>query len=301
MSNPDQLNAKFVGPGLLPDSELRFEPGQGSLTRAIIDNSVCKAEVYLQGAHVTKWRPAGQTEVLWLSEQSWFEAGKPIRGGVPICFPWFGAHQSDASLPSHGTARLIEWHVTAADVLPDGAVQIVLAAEIDAFAVRYTIAFGASLAMSLQVMLPDTAQQPQSFEAALHTYFSVSDVRQVTIEGLESAAYIDKMDAARVKPAAGQPIRFEQETDRVYFDTDAVCVLRDPGHHRRITVSKSGSLSTIVWNPWTAKAARMPDFGDGEWPEMVCIESANVASNAVKLQPGQNHQMNVTIALETMT
>ena len=146
--------------------------------------------------------------------------------------------------------------------------------------------------------MPATAQQSQSFEEALHTYFSVRDVRQVTIEGLESADYIDKMDAARIKPAAGQPIRFAEETDRVYFDTDAVCVLRDPGHRRRITVSKSGSLSTIVWNPWTAKAARMPDFGDREWPGMVCIESANVASNAVELNPGQHHQMQLKISVD---
>ena len=143
--------------------------------------------------------------------------------------------------------------------------------------------------MCLTTRLPVEHRQAESFEDALHTYFSISDIRKVHITGLENCAYVDKMDGAAIKPAAKSAIEFTQETDRIYFDSIEPCVLHDTGWSRRIIVSKSGSRSTIVWNPWIDKAVRMPDFGDDEWPGMVCIETANVGANAIQLQPGEEH------------
>jgi glucose-6-phosphate 1-epimerase len=137
---------------------------------------------------------------------------------------------------------------------------------------------------------PD-ATEPEKFEAALHTYLQVSDIRGVWITGLENSGYLNKVPQPEWCAASGQPIEFTAETDRVYQGTADTVVLHDPGLQRRIEISKQGSLSTVVWNPWIDKSRRMPDFGDDEWTGMVCIETACVGEHSVVLQPGQSHRM----------
>jgi len=290
-ATPEALNDQFGIPG-----KLRFEAGGGGLTRAVVDTAQCTGHVYLHGAHVAAWRPADAEPVLWMSGRSHFEDGKPIRGGVPICFPWFGPKADDPDAASHGLARAKPWDFAAAVDTPDGPTMF-LATGIHAFAVRQTVTLGETLTMKLTVR--NTADEPASFEAALHTYLHVGDVHQVSIAGLEGADYLDKMADGERKNQGDQPIRFEAETDRVYLDTDADCVLNDPALGRSIRIAKTGSRSTVVWNPWTDKAARMADFGDDEWPGMCCIETANVADNAVTLGPDESHEMTVTVAVES--
>lgn len=268
---------------------LSFQSGQGELIKAVIDSPAASGEIYLHGAHVTAWQPTGHEPVLWMSRSSLFQSGKPIRGGVPICFPWFGPHVSDSSAPAHGLVRTVTWDVIAATETSDGGVSLSLQTRVDSLTAQFTVEFGSSLKMTLTTQLDSAAPANQRFEDALHTYFSVSDVSNISVTGLEQTRYIDKVDAALEKPAAGTPISFTGETDRVYLDTIADCQLCDPARRRTINVSKSGSRSTVVWNPWIAKSARMPDFGDHEWPEMVCIETANVGLFAVELAPGESH------------
>lgn len=274
---------------------LHFEAGQGGLTKAVVTTPVASGEIYLHGAHVTSWKPAGHEPVLWMSRSSLFQPGRPIRGGVPICFPWFGPHDSDPSAPAHGFARTALWEVNEARLTTEGGVLLSLRAGIEPFAVSFTVEFGSELRMTLTTALAPGVSTSHRFEDALHTYLSVSDVRNVSISGLEQTRYIDKVDGAQEKPAAGAAIQFSGETDRVYINTDSECLLEDQARQRTIAVSKSGSLSTVVWNPWIAKSARMPDFGDHEWPEMVCIETANVGINAIELAPNMSHSTNVVI------
>jgi glucose-6-phosphate 1-epimerase len=274
---------------------LHFEAGQGGLTRAAVATPVASGEIYLHGAHVTSWQPAGHEPVLWMSRSSLFQAGKPIRGGVPICFPWFGPHASDPSAPAHGFARTALWEVVEARPTAEGGISLTLRTLIDPFSVLFTVEFGSVLRMTLSTELATGISTSHRFEDALHTYFSVSDVRNISIAGLEQVRYIDKVDGAQEKPATGAAIEFTGETDRVYLKTDSECHLHDPGRNRTIVVSKSGSLSTVIWNPWVAKSARMPDFGDHEWPEMVCIETANVGIDAIELAPGTSHSTTVVI------
>lgn len=288
-SQIESLASRFEVPGL------RFEEGSGGLLRAVVHTPVAKGEIYLHGAHVASFQPAGQPPVIWMSAAANFESGKPIRGGVPICFPWFGPHPSDASAPMHGTARTKEWEMIAASRLADGGIGIAMQTTIDAMTLRFQVNFGLQLQMSLHTELPFSAESSVRLEEALHTYFHVGDIRSVSIDGLESVQYYDKMNQGTLTPASQQPIRFTCETDRVYFDTGDTCVLHDPALQRTITVRKTGSRSTVVWNPWIAKSAKLPDFGDQEWPTMVCIESANAANNAIELQPGQNHTLSVSI------
>lgn len=289
MSDAKKLHAQFAR-----DGALRFEAGPGGLTRATIDHAGTHGEIYLHGAHVTAWNPPGERPVIWMSGRSYFEPDKPIRGGVPICFPWFGPKQDDPAAPAHGLARLREWEVIETRAADDGA-YVVLRTAIDPFVATFTASFGEKLRLTLRVQ--NTSEAPAHYEAALHTYFSISDIKDVTITGLESVEYLDKVDEGRRKRQDG-PIRFTQETDRVYVHTRDTCVLHDPGFGRRIVVGKAGSDSTVVWNPWIAKAARMPDFGDDEWPGMVCIETCNVGENSVTLAPGASHETTALIEVE---
>ena len=289
-----ELTGLFAVPGLT------FEHGKGGLLRAVVNTQVSHGELVLQGAHITSWQPAGQSPVLWLSQCSYFEKGKPIRGGVPICFPWFGPNAKDGTLPAHGFARLVEWKMVGAHANEDGSIAIRLETTLDPFALTFQIEFGRELKMTLRTQLSANALSPQSFEDALHTYFAVSDVRSISISGLERTAYIDKVDQALPKAASGSPIRFTGETDRVYLGTQAECLLTDEGMRRVIRIAKLGSSSTVVWNPWIDKSKRMADFGDDEWPTMVCIETANVGGNLIKLLPGESHSTISIVSVETL-
>ena len=162
----------------------------------------------------------------------------------------------------------------------------------------YQITLGKAL--HLKFIVSNLADVEQRFEAALHTYLAVGDATTVKITGLEGADYLDKMHGGERRNQGDEPITFTEETDRVYVDTAADCVLHDPTLKRRITVAKQGSNSTVIWNPWTAKAARMEDFGDEEWKKMCCIETASVGDDAVVLQPGAAHEMTATISVESM-
>lgn len=280
-------------------------PGRNGLPRLLVRVSEATAEVYLHGAHVTAWHPAGQAPVLWVSRESQFKAGAPIRGGVPICFPWFAAHATEASAPAHGFARLREWRLSDASLAGDRVELRFTSREDDGtrrspwphpFAAEYRVSFGEQLSLALDVS--NTGDAPIAFEAALHTYFAVSDIRRVTVTGLAGTEYLDKVEGLAVRRQGDAPMTFAGETDRIFLDTEATCTIHDPGLGRQVHVAKRGSLSTIVWNPWIAKAMAMPDFGDDEWPGMLCIETANVRDRAVRLEPGSHHTMSAHIYLD---
>ena len=290
----------------LPPS-VRIDEGPGGLPRVSIQGAQGVAEVYFQGAHVTAWHPAAAREpVLWRSRKSVFEPGKPIRGGVPICFPWFGPHPSGASSPAHGFARLRQWRLV--DAREDAAGTVELAMELAGegvsplwphrFRVIHRITMGPILRMNLEVH--NDGPDAFTFEEALHTYFSVGDVRGVTLAGLEDSEYLDKVAGGGGRRQGTGPIRFTGETDRIYLDTRAACVIHDPAGRRQISVSKTNSDSTVVWNPWIDKSRAMPDFGDDEWPEMLCVETCNVNVHARTLPPGGSHTMTAVITAQDL-
>jgi glucose-6-phosphate 1-epimerase len=291
----------------LPPS-VRLDTGPGNLPRLAVESRLGTAEVYFQGAHVTAWHPASAAApVLWMSGKSYFEAGKPLRGGVPICFPWFGPNASDPKAPGHGFARLRDWTLIEATEAPDGAVTLALelAGSDDrplsllwphAFRAIHRITVGSTLTMALEVT--NTGADAFSFEEALHTYFAVHDVREVTITGLEHTEYLDKVAGFARKNQGSDPIRFTGETDRVYLKTTTDCVINDPGARRRIAIRKTGSDTSVVWNPWIDKARAMPDFGDDEWPAMLCVETCNVNVHARTLAPGASHTMTAIVEVQ---
>jgi glucose-6-phosphate 1-epimerase len=281
--------------------------GRGGLACLAIDTPVCSGEIYLHGAHVTGWRPRGSAPVIWMSAHSAFLPGKPIRGGIPICFPWFGPHPADATRPPHGLARLSSWTFDGVAGRADGAVEVNLSLRTEAdpvarwphrFELSFRATFGQELALELGVRNVD--ESACLFQEALHTYFSVGDIRRVTVEGLSGATFVDKVRGGERSVQDSSPLHFAGETDRVYLGCETATTIVDPVLERRIVIEKQGSRTTVVWNPWIAKAAAMPDFGDDEWPAMVCVESANALDDAVTVVPGESHRLQARIRVEPL-
>ena len=296
---PDAFNSQFA----IPD-HISFKPGPGDLTIAEISNSHATATVALLGAHVMAYQPKGQKPVLWMSKHSHFEAGQPIRGGIPVCWPWFAVHPTDSSLPNHGFARTALWSVVATGALPNGATQIRLGiSDTDAtrslwphaFELEIRVTVGPRLTVDLIVRNKDA--QAFTWAGALHTYFNVSNAADITIHGLDGCTYIDTVGTPERKVQNG-PITVTEETDGVYVGTTAECTIDDPGFSRRIRIAKEGSRTTVVWNPWIEKSKRMADFGDDEYPGMVCVETAAAEEDSVTLSPGEEHRLTAIIGVE---
>lgn len=300
--NLDDLRKQFYAPGVT------FEPGEGGLVRAAISTDAAEAHVYLHGAHVTRFQPRGKADVLFMSGKSLFAPGKAIRGGVPLIFPWFGAKAGDPSAPAHGLVRTAAWAVHCVTAAGEGAhrvIRLTFALKSDAatkarwphdFELFYSVTIGHTLQLELDVRNPAGSSQPFTFEEALHTYLVVGDVRKVAIDGLSGRTFLDKPDGFKRKVQPPGPFGINAETDRVYLDTPDTVTVNDPVGSRVLSVSKENSAATVVWNPWIAKAKAMSDFGDDEWPLMLCVETANVDANAVMLAPAHSHAMRAVIA-----
>jgi glucose-6-phosphate 1-epimerase len=293
-----QLNDHFGISGVL-----RFEE-HGQLGRAVVTTPVASANIYLQGAHLTHWQPVGERPVLFLSHKSDFLPGKPIRGGVPIAFPWFATDSMSDRFqgkpgPSHGFARIQDWTLSFAALSGDdlhltftlGPTELSRQMGFNHFRLAFELILGRSLTMRLAVA--NDAETPLVFEEALHTYFSVSDVREISITGLEPTGFIDKTDDFRSKPAANAPLVLTTFTDRVYPNTSATCVIHDKPAGRTITIEKQHSNTTVVFNPWK----ELPDMGPDEWRNMVCVETVNAGSNTVTLAPKSTHVMQAHISI----
>ena len=302
MTDISVLNARYGIPG-----QLTVKAGPEGLAMVEVANAQAGATIALQGAQVLGWVPLGQQPVIWLSGAARYASGKSIRGGIPLCWPWFGPHPSEADFPAHGFARTSLWEIVDTRALADGATRIGLrlthtdasralwphAAELECH-----ISVGATLEIDL--LTRNTGSAPIKIGQALHTYFAVSDVRQIRIEGLEGCHYLDKVDGGRRKQQLG-PVTFVAETDRIYLDTAADCLIDDPGLARRIRIHKRGSRSTVVWNPWIEKAARLGDLGADGYLHMVCVESANAADDLVTIPPGAEHSLAVRYTLEPLS
>jgi D-hexose-6-phosphate mutarotase len=285
---------------------VRLVAPDDSLPRLELSTRAADAQVFFHGAHLAQWTPAGaRAPLLWLSPRSYFRDDKAIRGGVPICFPWFGAHRSDPAAPAHGFARMIDWTLVGAHEASDGTVRLTLVRDVvrdDSplwpyhCRVTYRLSVGATLVMALEV--ENRGDRPFAFEEALHSYFSVSDIERVSIAGLEQTEYLDKVEDFARKRQPDGPIRFAGETDRVYLETTATCRIVDPAWSRTILVAKSGSRTTVVWNPWAERAKTFADFAGDDWRRMVCVETANAREAAIRLEPGASHTMQAEVSLE---
>jgi glucose-6-phosphate 1-epimerase len=291
----EELNQRFAVAGIA-----KITAGSGGLPRVSVNTPAATAEIYLHGAQLTSWRPAGGEEVIFLSGQSQFEPGRAIRGGIPVCFPWFRNKADDPKAPSHGFVRTKAWQLDS--ITRDGdAVTISLSTASDEatrawwphdFLLVHQVTVGAELVQKLTVSNTGTA--PLRFEEALHTYYRVGGATSVRIQGLDGVAYLDNTDGNREKRQEGD-IVYTAPTDRAYVNTTHAVEILDPILRRRIRLEKENSRTTVVWNPWVEGAHALPDMADDEWRAMACVEASNTRAFAVDLAPGEQHTMKTRI------
>jgi glucose-6-phosphate 1-epimerase len=283
-----------------------FEASPGDLPLVALSSAHGSAVVALQGGHLLSWIPQGEPPVIWLSKDAKFVPGKSIRGGVPVCWPWFGAHPRETGFPAHGFARTVPWQVIGTEARGDGDTRLTLRLEQNDATHRYwpfstevTMRISLGAALEMELITRNTGETPIIVGEALHTYFEVGDVRDISIRGLEDCEFLDKVDGGKSKRQQG-PVTFSGELDRVYLNTISDCLIDDPGLNRRIRIGKRGSRSTVAWNPWHNKAAKMGDLGEEGYLKMVCVESANAADNAVSIAAGDEHQLAAIYRVEPL-
>jgi glucose-6-phosphate 1-epimerase len=293
----DELNRRFGIEGVA-----MIMAGEGNLPKVRITTRAAEADIYLHGAQVTSWRPTGGEDVIFLSKRSRFEEGKAIRGGVPVCFPWFRAKADNPKAPAHGFARTRTWSLDSMNHDADSVV-VTLSTESDEesrrwwpheFRLLHRVTVGAELKMELVVS--NTGSTAFRFEEALHTYHRVGDAEKIQVKGLDGVAFLDNTDANREKKQNGDVV-MTQATDNAYLNTESTLELVDPVLRRRIQIAKENSVTTVVWNPWQSGAKALADLGDDEWRQFACAEASNILSGAVELVAGAQHAMAARISV----
>lgn len=285
VGNKPENMEKTLTPG-----RVMFLDGQGELPMIGISTIWSSAEIYLQGAHITNFRKHGEPPLTFMSQCSRFTEGQPIRGGIPVIFPWFGMREG---MGSHGFARVKTWELKEFAPAPDGSVSVRFrlpdcpeASSFPPFTADYVITVSESLLLQL-IVSNQATDEPLIFENCFHTYFEVGDITAISIHGLQGVSYLDKAADFAQRTEPNDAIRVSSEVDRTYLNTTGVVEIHDPRLGRKIRIEKQGSNSTVVWNPWIAKSQQMPDFGNDEYQRMVCVESGNVSSNVITLPPGR--------------
>jgi len=302
MTNIAAWNERFaLGDGL------QFVEGPNGMPIVNINNHHAKASIALQGAHVLGYQAVDQEPLIWMSEDATYAPGKSLRGGVPICWPWFGPHATDSNKPGHGHARTVSWLPTASNLLASGAHELTFTLAdkaqteaVSGFAldVKLTITVGATLKFSMTST--NLGSTEYTLGEALHTYFLVGDVSKVKVEGLDGCAYLDKVDGMSRKTQQG-PVTIASEVDRIYFSDNKQCRIVDETMQRVIHIYSKGSAATVVWNPWLESANKMGDLGKDGYLKMLCVENAIAANAVVKLAGGASHTLDVEYAVESLS
>lgn len=298
---------RFMSTHIIPESLQKFEisgcvtlvSGNGGLAKINITTGQSTAEIYLHGAHITGFQKNGEPPLLFMSRLGQFATATPIRGGVPICFPWFGGREDDVA---HGFARITEWNLAKTSVTADGAVTLNFRlptppdrAAWKSLRAEFIVMVSDKLVVEL-ITTNDSADKAVEIENCLHTYFHVGDINQVSIVGLQNMPFDDFAAGAggARKVENDLMLHITKETNRVYPNTPGDVEIHDKKFRRKIRIEKSGSADTVVWNPWTTQF--MSDFDPVEHNRMVCVESGNVKQNKITLAPGKTSTLRVELS-----
>ena len=271
----------------------------------VIANAKCCAKVALHGAHLFEWTPTGEEPVIYNSPNAIYKEGKAIRGGVPICWPWFNAHPTDPNLPSHGFARNRFWKLESIieSVVGESCVKTMIYLELKyndeiaklwpfPFTLKARIEVGCEAKITIEAT--NDSDRQMMVGGALHTYLAVGNIDQVSITGLEGTAYIDTAGPEARRTQTG-PITISEETDRIYQNTETAITLHDATLNRKIEVTREGSKSAVVWNPWIEKSKGLSDLPDEAYHDFVCIEAANARDDLYALEQYEGHLLSTTI------
>lgn len=297
--NIDELDEKFSIEG-----ELGFGENEEGMVFISVSNKHAEADISLYGAQILNYRPYKTIDILWMSPDSFFQEGKPIRGGIPVCFPWFGPHKTDATKPQHGFARLMQWNIIETATLPFGETLVKMQLcsteatkkywEYD-FCAEMIFVIGKTLTATLKII--NTSVSQFEYTCALHSYFNISSIEEIKIEGLQNTAYYNQLDNQTYKQESDL-LEINEATTRHYLNTATDCVLHDPVFRRRIVASKKGSKVTTVWNPGEETCAKIDDIPDDGFHSFVCIEATNAFDYPIKLNPGESFETTAIIGLQ---
>lgn len=281
-----------------------FHEGKGGFTSIIVSTQNTVAEISLYGAQLLSFKPGEQQDIIWMSEKSLFEPGKAIRGGIPLCFPWFGPHATDKTKPQHGFARLQYWELATVKEAGENIVIELSLQQSEESLQLWPYHFNAIakfiIGKSLQVALIVTNTGNETFEYsnALHTYFNISDIDVINVEGLQDATFYEAF-GTQLKTQHPSLLYFNAETNRRYVNPTANCIIHDKGYNRKISVEKTGSKVTVVWNPAEAVTKTIADMLPDGYKTFVCVEPANAypGIDMITLEPGETHTLSTTIQL----
>lgn len=289
----------------LPDGLREVSLGDKGLRGWQVDTPLCRALVSAQGGQVLAFQSRGREPLLWLSPAAHLAPGLAIRGGIPLCFPWFGPHPSDPRQSAHGFARLREWQLASAR-LDAGALHLDLVLQADAATrdlwphdFRATLHVGLGHHLSLQLEVANSGTAAFDFSFAFHSYFPLIDSRRARIEGLAGSTCLDQLDPTGHRRHQHGPVRFDGETDRIFTGVSADCRLLDEARNSAVRLLSSGCRSVIAWNPGPEKAARLADMTPSAWQGMACVESGNVKEDTVSLPPGAVVRFALTLHQES--
>jgi len=296
--NLEKLNAQCA------IEELHFVEGPGGFVIAEIENDHAKARISTYAGQVLSFQPHGEEDLLFVSEFAYFQPGKAIKGGIPVCWPWFGPDPEDKGRPGHGFVRAAQWEVLETQQMENGATRLRLGITeneqtLESWPHNFALAIEVTVGKQLDVSLItiNTEENDLTLTQALHTYFKVGDIGQVSVKGLEGCNYIDKMDDSKAKTQEGR-VRITEQTDRIYTDVTGDLVINDPSLSRRIRIRAEGSNSAVVWNPWIEQSAEMGDFGDEEYKQMLCVETANAGPDQVKVAGNGEYRLSFSCSIE---
>lgn len=302
----NQLQQKFSS-----NDSIYFVEARPGFPVIKISNKWATASISLYGGQLLSFQPHSQEQpVIWLSDKVIFKKDKAIRGGIPLCWPWFGSNEQFEDQPAHGYARISLWELINISTLANGEIKLELHMPCQQYCQEYqninpsfhvdlSISYIIGQELAIDLRTHNTGDTPVILSNALHSYFNVSHIEDVSVLGLDGATFIDKLLSAKKQIQNGS-LQIKKETDRIYLDSNNDIILNDSGYKRQINVSKKGADSTVVWNPWQQKSHSMDDMSDNGWKSMICIESANVDINKLKLNPGQNHRLHTTISVKKL-
>lgn len=277
---------------------------KSGLTKIIINNDVCEAEIYLHGGHLTHYRVHSEEALIFDAKSSQVTPPKSVHAGIPICWPWFGAHPTDSSKPQHGFARDKVWQLKSTKAVSATETEVILTLSDDkethtlfpyAFKLELTFTIAKHLTISLKTINIDT--KPFSVTQALHTYFLISDIQNIQILGIVNTPFIDYTDERKEKREKS-PLTIDQEVNRVYVPTKATCTIIDGALKRKVVIEKSGSNSTTIWNPW--RESDIHDLPEDKYRKFICVETTNALEDKRTLQPDESHTIEQKIFSEQL-
>ena len=297
----EELNARFSKQG-----RIAFETGPGGVVVARLESGGSSCRLSILGATVLSYIPEGGREVLFLSRRSGFQPGRAIRGGIPLCLPWFGDDPTGSGLPKHGFFRLFEWEVAGTSFRDgDSSVLLTLADSAStreywprSFRAECRVSLGSSLSVSVKVINAGT--EAFGLSCAFHPYFAISNITRIEMPDLASEEYLDHLapSTAESRKTQAGTLRFSGEVDRIYLRSGPVDIV-DPASARRIRVAGCGTAQTVVWNPWKEKCSAMADLEAGDYLRYVCVEPGIIAPPEARVEAGADFEFGMRIEVRS--